>query len=131
MKIGNIDFVAWTMTSDASSDIAAVITHTHEYDGKNHSITELLYDDESGISEEDVKKFLAGSGMDWTECEEPSNIDIDAYAQELCERKGLMLISYDELERLEQLSKEKGVCCHADIAACHPKKNPLLHHCGL
>lgn len=131
MKIGNIDFVAWTMHSDASSDIAAVIAHTHEYDGKNHSVTELLYDDESSISEEDVKKFLAAGVMDWTECEEPSNIDIDAYVQELCKKKGIMLISYEELERLEQLAKEKDACCHTGIASGHPKKNPLLHHCSL
>jgi len=105
MRVGNIEFVAWTQLSDAFENLCTLIEHSYDYDGKIHSTLDVQY----GNGEEyDMAVFeyeeLERKYPKWS-----MNERIDFYYSEICEKEGLMLISYEQLEQLEELLKKKNV----------------------
>lgn len=105
MRIGNIEFVAWTWLSDAFENLCTLISNSYNYDGKDHSTLEVQYGngEEYDLYEEDYE-MLEKKYPNWSQHER-----IDYFYSEICEREGLMLVTYEQLEQLEELLKKKKV----------------------
>lgn len=104
MRIQNIEFVAWTLLSDAFENIATLLKHTYDYNGQMNGTLSVQYGngEEFDLTGEEYEK-LEKEFPNW----ELEKI-IDFYYQEICEKQQLMLISYDQLEQLEHLVKKKS-----------------------
>ena len=107
MVVGNIEFVAWTVLSDAFENMATLLSHTYSYNGRSNGTlsVQLGQGEEFDLTMEEYKK-LEEEYPKW-------DIDkiIDFYYQDVCKKQHLMLVSYDQLEQLEQLVKEKQKRC--------------------
>ena len=104
MVIGNINFVSWTILSDAFENLATLIYHTYDYNGQLNGTLSIQYGngEEYDMTVEDYEK-LEKKYPNWS-----MNERIDYFYQEICEKEGLMLVSYDQLEELEKLLKTKS-----------------------
>lgn len=105
MVIGNIKFVSWTILSDAFENLATLIYHTYDYNGQMNGTLSIQYGngeeyDMTVEAYEDLEKKHPNWSMDKI---------IDCFYQEICEKEGLMLVSYDQLEKLEKLLKTKSM----------------------
>lgn len=98
----NIEFVAWTLLSDAFENMATLLMHTYDYNGQMNGTLSVQYGngEEFDMTVEEYEK-LKKKFPSW----EMKKI-IDFYYQEVCEKQQLMLISYDQLEQLERLDKK-------------------------
>ena len=107
MVVGNIEFVAWTVLSDAFENMATLLSHTYSYNGRSNGTlsVQLGQGEEFDLTMEEYKK-LEEEYPKW-------DIDkiIDFYYQDVCKKQQLMLVSYDQLVQLEQLVKEKQKRC--------------------
>lgn len=102
MKIGNIDFVAWDELSDAFDNLATLISHTYNYDGRLNGVLSVRYgdNDEFDMTVEDYNE-LEKKHPNWS-----ANEIINCFYQNICDEKDLMLVTYDQLEQLELLKKK-------------------------
>lgn len=102
MKIGNIDFVAWDELSDAFDNLATLISHTYNYDGRLNGVLSVRYgdSDEFDMTVEDYNE-LEKKHPNWSASE-----IINYFYQNICDEKDLMLVTYDQLEQLELLKKK-------------------------
>lgn len=105
MKIGNIDFVAWDELSDAFENLATLISHTYNYDGRLNEVLSVRYGDsgEFDMTVEDYNE-LEKKHPNWSADE-----IINCFYQDICDEKNLMLVTYDQLEQLELLIKKVEV----------------------
>lgn len=141
MVVGNIEFVAWTVLSDAFKNMATLLSHTYFYNGQpNETLSvQLGQNEEFDLTMEEYKK-LEEEYPKW-------DIDkiIDFYYQDVCEKQHLMLCSYDQLEQLERLVMEKQKRCFTPNGEAYPRcfipngevyplckgKDNKCHNCGL
>lgn len=103
MKVGNIEFVAWTWLSDAYENFCTLVKNTYNYNGGFHSTMQVQYGcgEEYDLTEDKYKE-LEKEYPDWTEDER-----IDFFYSEICDRENLVLVSYDQLGRIEEVAKNK------------------------
>lgn len=103
MRIGNIDFVAWTWLSDAFENLCTLVYNTYNYDGKLHSTLEIQYGngEEYDLTQDDYEE-LKSKYPNWTQ-----NERIDYFYSEICEKENIVLITYDQLEQIEEVLKRK------------------------
>lgn len=99
MRIGNIEFVAWVELSDVFENLATLAYHTYNYNGQMNGTLSIQYGDseEFDMTVEEYEN-LEKKYPNWTMEER-----IDYFYQEICEKQGLMLVKYDQLEQLELL----------------------------
>lgn len=104
MRVGNIDFVAWTMLSDAFENLCTLLYHTYDYNGQMNGTLSVQYGngEEYDLTIEEYEK-LEKKFPNWS-----MNEIITFYYEELCKKHDLMLIDYDQLEQLEELYKKKA-----------------------
>lgn len=100
MKIGGIEFVTYAALSDAYENVYTLLRHTYEYNGNNNSTMTVQYGrgEEFDLSESDLEEMAAKLNRNPEE-----KIVAETLFRDICEKYGLMLVSYEEMERLEQL----------------------------
>lgn len=100
MKIGGIEFVTYTALSEAFENFYTLLRHSYDYNGNHNSTMNVQYGsgEEYDLSEEDLKDMAEELNRDPEE-----KIVAEMLYADICEQKGLMLVSYEEMEKLEEL----------------------------
>lgn len=103
MKLGKIEFVAWTYLSDAFENLCTLLQHSYDYDGKNHGTLDVQYGngEEYDLTIEEYET-LETKYPNWTE-----NERINCYYETICEQEQLVLVTYDQLKQIETVQKAK------------------------
>lgn len=104
MRIGDIDFVAWVELSDAFDNLATLVYHSYEYNRQMNGTLAIQYgnSEEFDMTVEDYE-ILEKEYPDWSMSER-----IDYFFQNICDKQGIMLVNYYQLEKLEQLKLLKN-----------------------
>lgn len=102
MRIGNVDFVAWVELSDSFENMATLLWHTYDYNGLKNGILSVQY----GNGEEydltvDEYESLTQKYPNWN-----AKRRINHFYQKICEKQGLMLVEYEQLQQLESFVKK-------------------------
>lgn len=105
MVVGNIEFVAWTGSGALifPENMAILLKHTYCQHGQSKGtlLAPFEYEEKFDLTVEEYKK-LSEEHPDWDVYK-----IIDSYYQDVCKKNHFMLVSYDQLEQLERLVKEK------------------------
>lgn len=108
MKVGCVEFVTFTEISEADDAWFALITNTFDYDGSEHSVTELHYGSgEYCLYKEDIFAKMKQMNIDdkFDEFEYCCYTARELYT-EICEKEGIILLDYEQMEALENITSK-------------------------
>lgn len=103
MILGNVRILTMTELSDAYEAVYTLLEHTYEYDGKQHSTSDITFYNGSfayDLFENEIKaKAKEMNTNDY-------HLVAETIYREFCEKNNIMFLSYNDMEELERIIRE-------------------------